>query len=78
MKTEIELTPAQWEQLRKLAEQQQKSIAELITEAITQLLQAPSATEWDERKQRALSVVGRFPAEPELAQRHDDYLTQEL
>lgn len=77
MKTEIELTPAQWEQLRKLALQQQKSVAELIAEAINRLLQAPSATEWEERKQRALSVVGRFPAEPDLAQRHNDYFAQE-
>ena len=77
MKTEIELTPTQWQQLSQLAQQQQKSVAELVAEAIERLLQTPSTDAWEERKQRALSVVGRFPAEPDLAQRHDVYFAEE-
>ena len=77
MKTEIELTPELWQLLSQRAQQQQKSIPELIAEAVEQLVGTPPESDWEARKQRALSIVGRFPAEPDLAQRHDDYFADE-
>lgn len=65
--------PEQWQQLNQRAQQQQKSITELIAEAVEQLLHTPSESDWEARKQRALSIVGRFPAEPDFAQRHGDH-----
>lgn len=38
---------------------------------------ADLAVEGEEGNQWALSIVGRFPAEPDSAQRHDDYFAQE-
>lgn len=77
MKTEIELTPEQWQLLSQRAQQQQKSVSELIAEAVEHLLHMHPDSDWEERKQRALSIVGRFPAEPDLAQRHDEYFANE-
>ena len=76
-RTEIELSTTQWQQLNRLASQCNKSVEQLIADAIDQLLQRQQRTDWEERKRRALAVVGRFPAEPDLAQRHDEYLVQE-
>jgi predicted transcriptional regulator len=76
-RTEIELSTAQWQQLNRLARQCNKSVEQLIADAIDQLLQRQQQADWEERKRRALAVVGRFPADPDLAQRHDKYLGQE-
>jgi predicted transcriptional regulator len=76
-RTEIELSSAQWQKLNQLARRRNKSVAQLIADAIDQLLQSEQPSDWEERKRRALSAVGRFPAEPDLAQRHDEYLAEE-
>jgi predicted transcriptional regulator len=76
-RTEIELSTTQWQQLNRLAKRCNKSVEQLIVDAIDQLLQRQQQADWEARKRRALSVVGRFPAEPDLAQRHDEYLVQE-
>ncbi|MCX7993809.1 MAG: hypothetical protein N2651_09095 [Fimbriimonadales bacterium] len=78
MKTEVELPQTLWNQLARLAEQRQKTVSELIAEAIALMLscQQPALSR-EERKRRALSVIGQFPAEPDLAARHDEYFSLE-
>ena len=76
-RTEIELSPSHWQRLSQLAKRRKKSVSQLIADAIDQYLQREQQSDWEERKQRALSAVGRFPAEPDLAQRHDEYLADE-
>jgi len=76
-RTEIELSTTQWQQLNRLAKRCNRSVEQLIADAIDQLLRRQQQADWAERKRQALSVVGRFPAEPDLAQRHDEYLAQE-
>jgi predicted transcriptional regulator len=76
-RTEIELSSAQWQKLNQLARRRNKSVAQLIADAIDQLLQSEQPSDWEERKRRALAAVGRFPADPDLAEHHDDYLTDD-
>ncbi|MGQ9487973.1 MAG: Spy/CpxP family protein refolding chaperone [Armatimonadota bacterium] len=76
MTTQIELTPEQRQKLEVLAKQYQKSVETLIAEAVEQMLQSHFQPSWEERKQRALSVVGKFPAEADLSARHDAYLAE--
>jgi len=76
-RTEIELPLEQWQQLQQLAKRRERSVEQLIAEAVAYWLQQQAIEAWEARKQRALSVVGRFPAEPDLAQKHDEYLEVE-
>jgi predicted transcriptional regulator len=76
-RTEIELSPSHWQRLNRLAQRRNKSVSQLIADAVDQYLQREQPSDWEERKRRALSAVGRFPAEPDLAQRHDEYLADE-
>lgn len=78
MKTEVELPQPLWRQLTQLAEQRQKTVSELVAEAVALMLTLQqSDISIEERKRRALSVIGQFPAEPDLAARHDEYLNCE-
>lgn len=74
MTTPVELTPEQRLKLEVLAKQYQKSVKTLVAEAVEQMLQSHFQPSWEERKQRALSVVGKFPAEADLSAHHDAYL----
>ena len=76
-RTEIELSPSHWQRLNRLAKRRNKSVSQLIADAIDQYLQREQQSDWEERKRRALAAVGRFPADPDLAEHHDDYLTDD-
>ncbi len=76
-RAEIELSLEQWQQLQQLVKRRKRSVEQLIAEAVAYWLQQQAAEAWETRKQRALSIVGRFPAEPDLAQKHDEYLEVE-
>jgi len=76
-RTEIELSPSHWQRLSQLAKRRKKSVSQLIADAVDQYLQREQQSDWEERKRRALAAVGRFPADSDLAERHDDYLTDD-
>jgi len=72
-RTEIELSPSHWQRLSQLAKRRKKSVSQLIADAVDQYLQREQQSDWEERKRRALAAVGRFPAAPDLAEKHDEY-----
>ena len=74
-RTEIELSPSHWQRLSQLAKRRKKSVSQLIADAVDQYLQREQQSDWEERKRRALAAVGRFPADPDLAEKHDEYYT---
>jgi post-segregation antitoxin (ccd killing protein) len=75
--TQIDLTDEQLEVLRKLADERQMGVSELITEAIEHLLRSSAEPGWEERKRRALEAVGRFRSGlKDVSSRHDHYLTE--
>jgi hypothetical protein len=61
--------------LSQLAKRRKKSVSQLIADAVDQYLQREQQSDWEERKRRALAAVGRFPAVPDLAEKHDEYYT---
>jgi len=77
VRTQIQLTEEQARRLRALAKTRGTSIAELIRESVDRLLETPEALSLEERKRRALSIIGMLPADvPDLSTNHDEYLAE--
>jgi hypothetical protein len=76
-RTQIQLTDEQTKALKHLSVQQNKSMAQLIREAIDILLRSRHLPAGDDLRRRAIQAAGRFRSRvPDLATRHDDYLAE--
>jgi predicted DNA-binding protein len=76
-RTQIQLTNEQTRALKDLSVQQNKSMAQLIREAIDTLLRSRHLPAQDDLRRRAIQAAGRFRSGvPDLATRHDDYLAE--
>src|SRR6202035_5834343 len=76
LRTQIRLTDEQSQALKSLASERRISVAELIRQAIEDLLRQ-SSTVRAEMKRRALAAAGRFRSgEKNLSTEHDDYLAE--
>ena len=74
---EVQLSDAQAQALKALAEAQNKSVAELIQQSVDILLSTTDMTNREERKRRAIAAAGRFRSGlPDLSTGHDRYLTE--
>jgi hypothetical protein len=77
IRTQIQLTEQQTQRLKALAKERGVSMAELIRQSIDTLLESPGTTDREERKRRALSIVGMFRSDvPDLSTNHDEYLAE--
>lgn len=77
VRTQIQLSEAQFKALKALAAAQNKSMAELIRQAVDTLLGSVIAVDQDERKRRAIAIAGRFRSDvPDLGSNHDRYLAE--
>ena len=77
MRTQIQLTESQASALKRLAASENVSIAELIRRSIDQTLGATHPISLDDRRKRALGVIGAFASgQHDIAQRHDDLLAE--
>lgn len=77
VRTQIQLTEVQARVLKRLAAAGNISMAEVIRRSIDQTLAASRAPSADDRRARALSVVGAFRSgKPDLARRHDEALAE--
>ena len=77
VRTQIQLTEAQFEALKARAASEGRSMAGLIRASVDDSLRRAVGPTREERRQRALGVVGRFGKGPaDLSHRHDDYLAQ--
>jgi hypothetical protein len=73
-KLQVQLTEAQVQDLKKLADESGTSVAELVRQAVDAWLRAAVADR-EERKRRALAITGRFSsAHHDLSTAHDDHL----
>jgi len=76
-RTQIQLSDEQTRALRDLSVQHNKSVAQLIREAIDEFLRSRHMPAGDEPRRRAIQAAGRFHSGvPDLATRHDDYLAE--
>jgi len=77
VRTQILLTEAQAQELRRLAAAEHRSMADLVRDGVDALLKARSGGGRDHAKARALAAAGRFRSGvPDLGTRHDDHLAE--
>ncbi|MBI1878607.1 MAG: ribbon-helix-helix domain-containing protein [Chloroflexi bacterium] len=77
VRTQIQLTEEQSQTLKAIAQEQGVSIAELIRQSIDRFIRSRNQPTLDERRQRALSIVGiASSGVPDLATEHDRYLAE--
>jgi Arc/MetJ-type ribon-helix-helix transcriptional regulator len=76
-RTQIRLTAEQSRELKRLAAERRTSVAELIRQAVEDLLRQSSTPGRAERKKRALAIAGRFRSGlSDLSTQHDAYLAE--
>ncbi len=71
----VKLTEEQSLALRNIASQEHVSVEDIIRWAVDYWLQTHGAISVEERRRRALSVVGKFHSgKSDVSERHDKYL----
>lgn len=79
IRTQVELTEEQAAALREIAANEGRSLEDVIRESVDAYAASRNARSRKERKEAALGVAGRFRSGlPDLAERHDDYLAEDL
>lgn len=77
VRTQIQLGEKQAQALKELAAREGKSVAELIRTSVDILLQSHGTINEEEKRRRALAVVGKFhTGDSDLAREHDRYLAE--
>jgi hypothetical protein len=77
VRTQILLTEAQADNLRKLAAAERRSMADLVRDSVDTLLTSRASGRRESVAARALAAVGRFHSgAPDLGSRHDDHLAE--
>jgi 16S rRNA U516 pseudouridylate synthase RsuA-like enzyme len=77
VRTQIQLTEGQIKTLKRLASEQQRSVAELIRQSIDQYLAAIGELPLDQQYERAMAVVGKYRSgDADLGRNHDQYLAE--
>ncbi len=79
IRTQIQLEETQYRVLKERAARDGVSIAELVRRALDEFIRRSAEPTWEERRQRARDVAGRFRSGlVDLAERHDQYLAETL
>ena len=76
-RTQIQLEESQIQALKDMAAAQNKSIAELIRQAVDILLRSSGGISREEQKRRAIVAAGQFRSGVgDLSEEHDRYLNE--
>jgi predicted transcriptional regulator len=77
VRTQIQLTEAQAQRLKQIAASEDVSMATLIRRSIDQYVQHRERNDVEAKKQRALTVVGKYSSQrSDVSQEHDLYLAE--
>ena len=77
VRTQIQLTESQARALKKIAQSQHLSVAELIRRAVDTTIKSSSVIDTEERHKRAMEIVGKFRSgKRDVSKKHDLYLTE--
>lgn len=69
------MTESQSRALKERARLEERSVADLVRESVTEYLAQHAVPDRDERVRRALALVGRYRSrQPDLAENHDQHL----
>lgn len=77
IRTQIQLTEEQSQTLKEMAQERGVSMAELIRQSIENFIRARNQLTLEEKRRRALSIVGiAASGVTDLGVNHDDYLVE--
>ena len=77
VRTQIQLTDAQYETLKARASAEGRSMADLVRALVDESLAAPGRPDREERRRRALAAIGMLGKGPrDLSRRHDSHLAE--
>ena len=77
VRTQIQLTEAQAQLLKRKARDERVSMAELIRRSVDRMLASDQSTDRDEIRRRALEAIGALRSGvPDLSTEHDRYLAE--
>ena len=77
VRTQIQLTEEQVKALKKIALSRHLSIAELIRQAVDTIIRTNTMVDIEERRKRAIDIVGRFSSgKRDISRKHDTYLVE--
>ena len=79
IRRQVQLREDQWQALRRLAARQGVSVSELLRRSVDAWLRSQQALAVVDRRQRALTTIGRFrSAYRDVAERHDAHFAASL
>ena len=77
VRTQIQLTEEQVKALKKMALSRHLSIAEIIRQAVDTVIRTNTVVDIEERRKRAIDIVGRFSSgKRDISRKHDRYLVE--
>lgn len=77
IRTQIQLTEEQAKNLKRIAASRHRSVAELIRQAVDNMIKSAVLVDVEERRRRALAAAGRFSSGlQDLSTEHDKYLAE--
>jgi RecA/RadA recombinase len=77
VRTQIQLTEDQAKALKRIAQSQHLSVAELIRKAVDMVIRSGSFIDIEERRKRAMEIVGKFGSgKRDVSEKHDLYLAK--
>lgn len=77
IRTQIQLTEGQAQSLKRLARQQQRSMAELIRQSVDLYLATAGELPLDQQYERAMALAGKYRSgDTDLGRKHDQYLAE--
>ena len=79
IRTQIQLTERQHELLKRMAREENASMAELIRRAVDLLEKRRTGRSAEEIRERAKAAIGRFHSGlSDLAEKHDEYFADSI
>jgi len=77
VRTQIQLTEEQAKKIKNIAASRGVSMAEVIRDAVEGTIRSSAGTISEERRKRALEIVGKFRSrKKDVSKRHDAYLSE--
>ena len=77
VRTQIQLTEEQAKKIKKIAASRGVPMAEVIRDAVEGAIRSGAGTVSEERRKRALEIVGKFRSRKrDVSRKHDAYLTE--
>jgi len=77
VRTQIQLTEEQAQKIKKIAASRGVPMAEVIRDAVEGVIRSGAGGGSEERRERALKIVGKFRSgKKDISRRHDAYLTE--